>query len=360
MNKRKLNAMHDALYAKIRAFLAKKTRVRIFKKKSHKNALTREQIREVKRFFAPYAIPNMAFHRFFTEKTGDFYPNYIPIDLYVGYIDPYFNDLHAVKFIDNKCYYDSWFHDFPQPYLVLKRVNNIWLDHYGKPADSERMKAIIEEEKEGLFLKKAEDSLGGLGVTFIESNTEAFYNIVNLSKQIKCDIVIQRRIIQHAEFAKFNSASVNTIRIYSILRKDGSVKIYSSVFRIGVGNARVDNYVSGGVSCGINADGTLKKYAYNKNGERTDIHPHSKIVFEGSKLPFYEKAVELVKKAHLTIPHFRSVSWDIAIGEDGNPILIEANLSRGSIDLLQLSNGPMFGEDTKEILDEVFAKSKKC
>jgi hypothetical protein len=44
------------------------------------------------------------------------------------------------------------------------------------------------------------------------------------------------------------------------------------------------------------------------------------------------------------------------INESGNPILIEANLCRGGIDLLQLSNGPLFGEDTKAILDEVFGK----
>ena len=358
MNKRTLDAKHDALYAKTRAFLAKKTRVRIFKNKSKKNALSREQIRAVKEFYAPYSVPNMAFHRFFTEKTGVFYPDYIPIDLYVGHIDPYFNDLRAVKFIDNKCYYDSWFHQFPQPYLVLKRANGIWLDHFGKPVDDEKMKAIIADEKEGLFVKKAEDSLGGLGVTFVDSTSDAHEKIVNLAQQIKCDIVIQRKLTQHAEIAKFNSSSVNTYRIYSILRRDGSVKVYSSVFRIGVGDAKVDNYASGGVSCGIDSDGTLKKYAYNKNGDRTETHPHSGIVFEGCKLPSYDKAVELVKQAHLTLPHFRSVSWDIAINEEGNPVLIEANLSRGSIDLLQLSNGPLFGEDTKDILDEVFGKKK--
>lgn len=354
MNKRDLDAIHDIVYAKIRAFLAKKTRVRIFKNSSKKDALSREQIKEVKKFFAPYAIPSMVFHRFFTEKTGNFHPNYIPIDLYVGYIDPYFNDLQAVKFIDNKCYYDLWFHQFPQPYLVLKRINNIWFDHSGMPADEDKMRAIVANEKEGLFVKKAEDSMAGTGVTFVESADNAYEKIVSLGKKYKCDIIIQRKLTQHAEYAKFNSSSVNTLRIYSILKKDGNVKVYSSVLRMGVGNAKVDNYGSGGVSCGINPDGTLKKYAYNKYGERTEKHPHSEIVFEGCKLLSYDKAVELVKKAHLILPHFRSVSWDIAINEDGNPVLIEANLCRGSIDLLQLNNGPMFGEDTKEILDEVF------
>jgi len=79
----------------------------------------------------------------------------------------------------------------------------------------------------------------------------------------------------------------------------------------------------------------------------------------GYQLPSYDKAVELVKKTHPRIAHFRSVSWDIAIVEDGTPVLIEANLCRGGIDLLQLNNGPLFGDDTKIILDEVFGKTVK-
>ena len=50
------------------------------------------------------------------------------------------------------------------------------------------------------------------------------------------------------------------------------------------------------------------------------------------------------------------ISWDIAIGEDELPVLIEANLYFGQLDFHQLNNGPLFGEDTEEILHEVFAK----
>ena len=79
-------------------------------------------------------------------------------------------------------------------------------------------------------------------------------------------------------------------------------------------------------------------------------------MFDGYSIPNYDSAVNLVKKAHKMVPHFRAVSWDIAITEEST-VLIEANLFRGGIDLLQLSNGPLYGEDTKKILDEVFKKS---
>lgn len=176
--------------------------------------------------------------------------------------------------------------------------------------------------------------------------------------EIDTDILIQRELFQHADLAAFNPTSVNTLRLYSVLDKTGKTKVYSSVLRVGVGDTRVDNYSSGGISCGIDQNGTLRKYGYYKSGERTDKHPVSGIVFNGYVIPSYDKAVDLVKKAHPMVPHFRSVSWDIAITNTGDVILIEANMSRGGVDLLQLSNGPLFGEDTKMILDEVFKKDK--
>ena len=110
------------------------------------------------------------------------------------------------------------------------------------------------------------------------------------------------------------------------------------------------------MSVGINEDGTLKEYAYFFNGDRITKHPSSGIEFKGYQLPSFDKAIELVKKAHFYVPHFKMVSWDVAIREDGVPILIEANLTDGQIDLHQLCNGPLFGDDTEEILDEVLLK----
>ena len=67
-----------------------------------------------------------------------------------------------------------------------------------------------------------------------------------------------------------------------------------------------------------------------------------------------DRVIAFVDKAALRIPHFRLVSWDIALREDGEPVLIEANFYDGEIDFHQLNNGPLFGEDTEAILREVF------
>lgn len=356
--KNKGEELYEALYAAVRRYSAKTRRIKQFKKITNQKTLTSAQKAEVAAFYAPYKKPNLVFHNFFTEKTGVFHANYIPQDLYVGYIDPYFNDIKAAKYLDNKCYFDALFHRIPQPHLVLKRVNKMWLDNECHPVSEQEMKAIILREENGMFVKEAQTSSGGHGVTFVESDENAPKKVLEAAAAIPTDIVIQRPIVQHAELAKMNDSSVNTLRLYSVLSKAGTAKIYSAVLRMGNAGSKVDNYAAGGISCGIDESGKLRKYGYNKKGMQVCAHPTSNITFEGYEVPSYDRAVELVKTAHPLMPHFRSVSWDIAITADGTPVLIEANLCRGGIDLLQLNNGPLFGEDTVSILNEVFGNKR--
>ena len=43
-------------------------------------------------------------------------------------------------------------------------------------------------------------------------------------------------------------------------------------------------------------------------------------------------------------------------GIDAFGVEIEVNLTYGEISFHQFNNGPLFGEDTREILDEIFGK----
>jgi hypothetical protein len=70
--------------------------------------------------------------------------------------------------------------------------------------------------------------------------------------------------------------------------------------------------------------------------------------------------VETFKVAHMRMAHSKLVSWDIAVGRDGQPILVEANLYCGGLKALQLNNGPLFGDLTDQVLEAVFIKGKKA
>ena len=344
------------LYRWMRKVSGQKKRIKEFSAKQISGSLTKEQEQQIREFYAPYEVPNMVFHKYFTSVSGKFYPEYIPQDLYIAYIDSHFNDIIAAKYYENKCNYGALFTGIRQPATVLKRVNNIWMDGACNPVLPENMDDLLKRNASGVFVKEAQVSAGGHGVTYLSDTDATAEQILEIAKKIPTDIIVQAEIRQHEAMAKLNPSSVNSLRIYSVLHKNGEVIVYSAVVRMGVGDNKIDNYSAGGMTCGITEDGHLRKYGYNRLMDQYTEHPTSNISFEGYTIPNYQQAIELVKKSHPMVAHFRSIDWDIAIGEDGDPILIEANMCRGGIDSLQVNNGPLYGKDTKKILDEVFGK----
>lgn len=314
-----------------------------------KNVLTKEQKKQIRQYYAPYGKVDTWYNNFYYQATGRFCVDYLPEDLHYCYVDPYFNDWREAGYLDNKCYYNRMFSGIRQAEEVAVRLNGMWFDGDRKPISRQDLDGILQGEPE-VVVKKAQGSEGGRGVFFIKGTEFA-----TVERKIRDDIVIQRPLTQHPALAAINPSSVNTIRLISLLT-DGKAKVYSGVLRIGVGGARVDNASSGGITCGIAWDGKLKKNAYNVKGECWQTHPDTGISFEGYEIPGFQKCVDAVQELHIQIPHFRLVSWDFSVDESGRPVLIEANVHYGQLDFHQLNNGPIFGEDTGRILDEVFGK----
>lgn len=319
--------------------------------------LTKEQKKQVRDFYLSYCKTTDIFHNFYTQKTGKFSPFYLPTDIYLNIVDEYFNCRAESKYLDNKCYYKFLFNDIPQAKVIVMRMGNIWYSADLQIITIEKVRSILEEKNE-IFAKIATASYGGKGVAYISNEygsiSEQFEKFVS---DVKSDIVVQEPFKQHDGLSRINESSVNTLRLISLLT-ESQVKIYSSIIRMGMAGQKVDNASSGGITCGITDDGKLKKYAYKPTGEKYTSHPSNGFVFEDYEIPGFAKAQELVKKAHPMVPHFKLVSWDIAIDENGEAVMIEANLAKGELDFHQLNNGPLFGEDTKKILDEVFNKKQ--
>lgn len=319
--------------------------------------LTLEQKEELEDFWSPY-IRHMddRFHRLITYRSGGkFYPEYIPEDFYFMHVDRFYNDRLESAYMDNKCYYGKFFPDTRQPETIAMRVGHNWLDGSGKLISHKEVIRRIEAESE-VVLKRAVFSEGGFGVHFI-SGDDIFGEFRRVLKTTPTDVIIQKPFKQHPDMASLNASSVNTLRIMSWL--DGrEVKILCTAVRIGVGGDRVDNISHGGLFCGVRNDGSLTPKGYLHGGVETDRHPEHGYLFADKKIPNIDKAFELVKNAHPSISHFRIAGWDVAIGEDGEPTLIEVNFTLCSINDIQAVCGPLFGDDTKKMLDEVFRGKK--
>ena len=143
------------------------------------------------------------------------------------------------------------------------------------------------------------------------------------------DFIFQPVIENHADIKKINPSSLNTLRLVTCRRKDGTLELWDpGMMRIGRANANVDNFAKGGIGVGIDPSGRLKKYGYSHDRQlnyvKTDRHPDSNVPFEGYAVPFYAESVELALKAHALFPRLLTVGWDVAVTPDG-PMLVEGN-----------------------------------
>lgn len=288
------------------------------------------------------------------ELQDRFDARYLPLDIQYCFIDDWFNDTRSAWALDDKNFYDLYFHDVNRPKTIARIVTNRFFD---ENYDNLSIEHVVERcsECKSVILKPAIGKSGGNGIQFWNLNDGKDVLIKLLSE--RDNFIIQEVIRQHAEICKIYPYSINTIRIVTC-HYDGKTSVLSSVIRMGVNGNKLDNAGQGGLFCGINEDGSLKKYAYTKTGDAVTSHPQG-AVFSGSRIPNYDKCKELaIRLSNRFIRVSKLISWDLAIGEDGEPILIEVNLCFGGADVHQIANGPLFGDKTEEILNRVFREKK--
>lgn len=327
---------------------------KLLKKYAPKEPMPKEYAKAYKKFWKKYGNYSPKWGWYYAARNGNMDVRYIPHTLYYTKMDQYFNARKLGYGFNDKNYYSKLFSGIKQPETVVRVFGK------GYFTDAEYSQISLEQavtlicENDEVICKPSQESGSGRSIEFWKTQDNKNY-ICEFLKNSKDPYIVQKVLKQHEQLNEVHKGSINSLRICSILLEDG-VHVLSSCLRMGVDKARIDNVTAGGISVGILSDGTMDEFAYNYfTGERTSVHPQG-FVFKGKTVPSYKKAVELVNKAHQMIGHFRLVSWDIAIDEVGDPVLIEANMRKGGINLNQFSNGPLFGELTESVLDKVFEK----
>lgn len=320
--------------------------------------LSKEQVKEIQEFWKPYKRISTKWCKFYCSKNGNFSPMYIPNTLYYTKIDQYFNNRKLAWGFNDKNYYDKIFQNIPQPETVLRKVNGIILDKNYEVVSINKAIEILKTFDE-IICKPSLETGSGREIQFYNTDKDIDKLVNILLDNNTKDIIIQDIIKQHPMLAEVHPSSINTIRVISILFPE-KVYILSSVLRMGMSDSRVDNATGldnskfGGLSCGLDENGNLNPYGFTySSGLKSDCHPDG-YVFKDKSVPNFDKVIDLVQQAHQIIPQYRLVSWDISMDINGNPLLIEANMRKGGINFHQFNNGPLFGELTERVLQEVF------
>lgn len=278
---------------------------------------------------------------------------YVPDDFYMGFVDTFFSDYASSIVFDNKNLYDLYFAGVKMPKTIVRKQNGLYLDAAYRPVTKEKACELCIGASTVIF-KDSIDSDSGVGCRFW-NHTESVASLEEIMDASN-NYIVQEIVKQHADIAAFNHCAVNTIRIITLFF-NGKPIVLSSMLRMSTNSAKVDNFHAGGIACGINSDGTLKDVAYDVLAHQYAVHPMGKM-FAGFRVPSYDKCVAMVSDLSLRFVNISQlISWDIAIDEDGEPVLIEANFTGGGVDSLQLCNGPLFGQYTEKVMDYLFANS---
>lgn len=278
---------------------------------------------------------------------------YMPDDFYMGFVDTFFSDYASAIVFDNKNLYDLYFAGSKMPQTIARKMDGIYMDAMYQPITTQQVYELCSKVS-SVILKDAIDSDSGMGCRFW-TNSEPL-SVLEKLLEVSNDFIIQNTIQQHPDLAAFNECAVNTLRIVTFCFNQKSIPL-SAMLRMSTNEAKVDNFHAGGIACGIKDDGTLREVAYDVLANQITKHPKGK-TFTGFKVPSYDKCIKMVTDLSLRFVNIsKLISWDIAIDDMGDPVLIEANFTGGGIDSLQLCNGPLFGEHTQSVLDYLFTNS---
>lgn len=328
---------------------------RKFKHLKDHRKLTKEQKREIQDFYLSVIgkkVP-LYMHEYFYSRNGIFSKYYIPSTLYLGDLLPKANNSRLTAFYTDKNFTELLFPGENIAHSVLQNINGYYY-YENEPVSKEEAVLRCQNLKD-VIIKPSRASKGKSvqlfsvknGITDIEGEP-----IAQLFKEYKKNFLIQKRVHQHKDMAALNPTSLNTLRILSY-RSGMEVLIIYSVVRIGRLNQIVDNQSAGGLSTTISPEGKLGKFSFGKVGSDNIEQTDTGIKLEGYQIPSYDKAIDFVKRLHYRLPFLNIVGWDVAIEENGEPILIEFNVGPG---LSQSAFGSGMGEHTERIIRELWPR----
>lgn len=218
------------------------------------------------------------------------------------------NDEKYIHILNNKVETLGYFAKF---------INHEWC--YPKMHSKEQYEQFVSKHQRIICKPLSEE--GGQGVCLYDKNSfRGGYEELKAN-----DLLLEECIAQHPDMC-FNNSSVNTVRVYSILDRQGKAHILKAVLRAGVGKSVVDNYHSGGVIYPINVEhGFVESYGKRRmDTQGIVIHPETDIVMLGFHIPHWEKMKKTVLLMAESIPQVRYIGWDMVVTPEGVD-MIEAN-----------------------------------
>lgn len=313
---------------------------------------TKEEFIKVLEYWKPYGIkPARIWYDLYCDGMDAYDPRFIPDPIWFQRIVPYFNNMSKAPAYNDKGIYNKILKGIEKPDTIVKNMEGYYYD-----GDDSRLITRAEAEKlcalEDHLIIKPSGGYKGQGIMFFDRGAADGKSISQIFDTMKCGFVVQRIVKQHADLARLNPDSLNTVRVISFHFK-GEVHILSAQLRIGGAGSRVDNVSAGGSACAIKPDGWLHEKSVTRKSTWTDETPNG-IKLKDVCIPNYDGIIKAIKNLHRQLPYYDIVGWDFAVREDGTPVFIEFNTKPGQNQIG--GREPTFGDLSDDVFEEVFIK----
>lgn len=298
---------------------------------------------------------SMMFDDFFSRINGNHSDRYLSMDVYYFFVVPALNRYDFINAYLDKNIYSNLFPDVRQPATVVKNMHgHFYCD--GSEISLDDAVEFVSCKGGELMIKPTVETCNGDGVDqigdFSKDAIKALFTNYNIN------FIVQEKARQHPDIQRVNPTSLNSMRLYTYRRLDGTIEfLYPySMLRFGGKGAVKDNTSKGGGTCLIDRNGLVDDRVFRfKSLEVSSLKKETGT--EGLIVPEYHKVVETLIKMHQRLPYFDYVGWDVTVDPDGEPLFIEYNLVP-AIEGPQIMSGPMFGDNLDEVIER--ARHAEC
>ena len=275
---------------------------------------------------------------------------------------PVFNDYSVTNYYGDKNIYDHVIQPSSTVVTVLRGIRGKYFDaSYNHIQPSEALELLKKTDKKMIIKPSRSNNGSGISKFKIDVNKVSFsdktMSVEDLLNEFGGNFIIQEMLEQHPNMAEPHPDSVNSLRMVTF-RWKGEIKYLLAYVRIGSnGDIRDNGDTDTDPRVGVKDNGEFFDFALSHDGKKHTEHPTTGFKFSELKaIPNYDEFIQYVKELHEKFLHLDIISWDIAVGRDGRPVFIEANFA-GPIPFYQLvSQKPMFGELTEEVMEYVQIK----
>ncbi len=186
-----------------------------------------------------------------------------------------------------------------------------------------------------VIISKPAASTCGKGVEKLNKSDFADLQALYDHLQAEGSGLIEDCLAQHEDLSAIYPHSINTLRIVTVIDRNGQPQVVYAFIRIGNGGRFVDNINAGGMAAPIELEsGVIQYAAFDKDSNYYDTHPATGSPIVGRQIPCWQESLEICKQAATMVEGLGYVGWDIAVTPDG-PVLIEGNHFPGH-DILQM------------------------